>query len=416
MPQIPREQGFDQTLALLRDPYHFIARRCRRHGADLFETRLLLQPTICLTGPEAAALFYDPQRFMRQGAMPGAIRKTLLGVGGVQGLDGEAHRHRKRMFMALMSPEAIDRLVAITAGEWEAAAARWASRAHVTLYDEARELLTRAVCAWAGVPLPEDEVGLRTAQLSALFDRAGSVGPGHLWARLARHRAERWLEGLIRRVREGELPVAEGSPLSAIATHRDPGGEPLSLHVAAVELLNLLRPTVAVAVYVVFVAHALSSHPEARARLRAGEEGYEALFVHEVRRFYPFFPAVAARVREDFEWRGYRFARGRRVLLDLHGTNHDPRTWEAPEAFSPERFRSWDGSAYNFIPQGGGDHETNHRCAGEWITIAIMQHAARFLATRLTYEVPDQDLRIDEARLPALPRSRFVMRHVRPAG
>lgn len=38
----------------------------------------------CLKGPEAAALFYDPERFKREGAMPSPIRKTLLGEGGVQ--------------------------------------------------------------------------------------------------------------------------------------------------------------------------------------------------------------------------------------------------------------------------------------------------------------------------------------------
>lgn len=181
------------------------------------------------------------------------------------------------------------------------------------------------------------------------------------------------------------------------------------MHVAAVELLNLLRPTVAVSVYVVFVAHALQARPSCRERLAAGEPGYDERFVHEVRRYYPFFPAVAARVRQDFAWQGYRFPAGTRVLLDLYGTNHDPRTWDAPEAFAPDRFLGWDGSAFNFIPQGGGDHLTNHRCAGEWIAIALMKQAAHLLAARLDYEVPEQDLRVDDKRLPALPRSRFVM-------
>jgi fatty-acid peroxygenase len=44
------------------------------------------------------------------------------------------------------------------------------------LYDESQEILTRAVCAWAGVPLTEPEVAQRTRELTALFDAAGSVG------------------------------------------------------------------------------------------------------------------------------------------------------------------------------------------------------------------------------------------------
>ena len=107
MPGFPRDKSFDSTLALIRDPYEFIAKRCRRYGSDLFQTRLMLRKTICMTGPEAAELFYDEERFVRRGATPGRIQKTLFGRGGVQGLDDEAHRHRKQMFMALMTPERI---------------------------------------------------------------------------------------------------------------------------------------------------------------------------------------------------------------------------------------------------------------------------------------------------------------------
>src|SRR3546814_5027775 len=118
MPPIPHDLSFDSTFALLLDPYGFISKRCRRYGADLFQTRLLLRPTICMTGPEAAELFYRQDLFARRGAAPGRIQKTLLGQGGVQGLDGEAHRHRKQMFMSLMTPERLEELKARTADRW----------------------------------------------------------------------------------------------------------------------------------------------------------------------------------------------------------------------------------------------------------------------------------------------------------
>src|SRR5215204_4895250 len=100
MSKIPRDRSFDGAMALLRDPYRFISKRCLRYRSHVFETRLLLQKTICMVGPEAARLFYDTSRFKRHGAMPKAIQKTLLGVGGVQSLDDRAHRHRKHMFMS----------------------------------------------------------------------------------------------------------------------------------------------------------------------------------------------------------------------------------------------------------------------------------------------------------------------------
>ncbi len=133
------------------------------------------------------------------------------------------------------------------------------------------------------------------------------------------------------------------------------------------------------------------------------------LFVQEVRRFYPFFPFVVARVRQAFDWQGYHFPKRRKVILDLYGTNQDARLWEQPEAFRPERFRHWDESPFAFIPQGGGEHQQDHRCAGEWITIELMKVALSFLTRSMTYDVPEQNLRISLSRMPAIPKSRFVI-------
>ena len=411
MPPIPQESRLDSTLALLLDPYRFVSRGCRRHGSDLFQARVLLRPTICLTGPKAAELFYQQDLFVRRGAAPGRVQKTLFGRGGVQGLDGQAHRHRKQMFMSLMTSERIDHLRELVGNFWRVYARKWATMDQIVLYDEMQELLTRAVCKWAGVPLSEPEVGRRTAELTALFDYAGSVGPKHWWSHLSRKRSERWIENFVEQVRSGRLHPPEKSAAGVIATWRDLDDMLLSPRVAAVELLNVMRPTIAISVFITFVAHALQQFPTCRRKLRSDEE-YLELFVQEVRRFYPFFPAAMARVRHDFEWNGYRFPRGRRVILDLYGTNRDLRVWDAPEEFQPERFQRWDGSPFNFIPQGGGDHDLNHRCPGEWITIELMKESTRFLATQISYDVPDQDLRIAFSRLPAIPRSGFVISNV----
>ncbi len=408
--------SLDSTLALMRDGYAFIPKRCRRLRTDVFQTRLLFQKTICMRGAEAARLFYDGKQFRREGAAPGRLKKTLFGQGGVQGLDGDKHRHRKQMLMGLMTPEHLEALARRTASEWQAYIGRWGRAEEVVLFHEAMELLCRAVCAWAGVPLrSEAEARQRTRDLAAMIDAPGGVGPRYGRGRWARRRPEAWIGGLVRAVRRrGIGQHEEARALFRIAWHRTPGGPLLDRHTAAVELLNILRPTVAIARYVVFAALALHRHPECRTKLRADETGdYAELFAQEVRRFYPFFPFVAARVRRPFDWNGCRFSENTRVLLDLYGTNHDARLWDEPEAFRPERFRDWDGDAFDFIPQGGGDHFAGHRCAGEWVTIRLMKEAIHFLTKKMAYEVPTQDLSISLSRMPAIPRSRFVIRNVR---
>lgn len=47
---------------------------------------------------------------------------------------------------------------------------------------------------------------------------------------------------------------------------------PLPRKVAAVDLLNVLRPVVAIGTYITFIAHALHTHPEWRERIRAGDD------------------------------------------------------------------------------------------------------------------------------------------------
>ena len=413
MAQLPHDRLPDSTLALVREGYEFISERCRRYRSDVFETRLLFRPVVCMRGADAARVFYS-DRFQRQGATPAVVRKTLFGEGGVQGLDGEAHHHRKQMFMSLMTPTGIDDLADRFADRWRTAVAGWSQRDEVVLYDEAARLLCEAVCAWTGVPLPEKEVARRTDDLVALFDPLAAPGVPYVGARRARERTETWIADLVGATRRGELHPPEGSALEVVATHQDPAGRQLPAPVAAVEVINVLRPTVAITHFIVFAALALHEHPEWPDRLRAGDDELE-WFVQEVRRYYPFFPTAAARVRHDFDWNGARFPQGRLVLLDLYGTNRHPALWQEPDRFHPERFATWEGDPYTLIPQGGGDHDTGHRCPGEWITIRLMKTAVRLLTRETAYQVPHQDLHVSLSRMPARPRSGFVLRDVRAA-
>lgn len=413
MTSLPRAGGFDDAVRVLRDPHGYISDRARGIGSDAFETRIALRKVICLTGADAAALFYDEQRFVRAGAMPEPVGKTVFGEGGVQGLDGEPHRHRKGMLLALTTPERVAELTRIASAEWDEVARAWTARERVVVYDEVRDIIARAVCRWAGVPVDVAEMAPRARDLALLFEGVIPTGPKHLKARLARGRLERWAGRLIDAIRDGRLQPATDSALQAIAAHRDRDGGLLPAKVAAVELLNILRPTVAVAVWVTFGALALHRLPAWRARLTNGSDADREAFAQEVRRYFPFAPFVSARVREPFEWHGFEFPAGRMALLDLYGTNHDRRIWGDPERFRPERFLERDPGAFEFMPQGGGDAQETHRCAGEWPTLALLKQGVAFLAGAVAYEVPEQDLRIVRSAVPPLPRSRFVLAGLR---
>ncbi|MEH1011915.1 cytochrome P450 [Micromonospora sp. CPCC 206060] len=415
MATTPRDRSPESTLSFAREGYRFIGERCERYDSDIFQTRLLLRPTICLRGRASAELFYDDERFQRHGAAPARLQRTLTGVGGVQGLDGSAHRRRKAMFLSLMTPAGIGELARLFAEAWQERLPDWQRRGRIVLHDALGELLTRTVCAWAGVPLPESAVRRRHRDLRAMIESGPRVGPGYWRGLLARRRAERWIAELVTRVRSGALPSPAGCALRVIAEHLDQNGRPLSPRIAAVEVLNVLRPTVAIDRFITFTVLALHEHPEWVDRVRADDDAARQ-FVQEVRRYYPFFPAAVAKVRRSFDWQGHHFPRGRRVLLDLYGTDHHDGLWADPERFRPERFAGVTPDAFSLVPQGGGDHVTGHRCAGEWVTIKLMGTALHQLTATMRYDVPPQDLTVDLRRIPALPASGLVLTGIRPVG
>ncbi len=101
------------------------------------------------------------------------------------------------------------------------------------------------------------------------------------------------------------------------------------------------------------------------------------------------------------------------IVLDIFGTLHREDLWEDPERFYPERFENWDGSPFDLIPQGGGDYYTNHRCAGEWMTIIIMEETMKYFASEITYDVPAQDFTVDRTKLPGRVKSGMDIENVR---
>lgn len=399
---------FDSTIPFLREGYSFISSRCDALGVDLFTSRMALMPITFIRGEEAAGLFYEGDRFTREAAMPPTIQHLLQDKDSVQDLDGAAHARRKQAFLSLMGPEAMERLGSTFEEEWHRVMGRQSGR--IVLHDAAREVLTRTACRWSDVPLAETDVPRLTEELGLMIDQVARFGPANWYAQWRRQGTEKWAADLIERVRSGELSPRSGTALHVFAHYTRGDGEPLGAETAAVELINILRPTLAVARFIVFAAVALHRYPEWRESFASGREEDLEPFVHEVRRFYPFFPAVPGRVLEPFTWRGHRFRERDWVILDLYGTCHDDRLFENPDSFQPERFRGWrwEENLNTLVAQGAGRHDDNHRCPGEWSTVELLKRAVRLLSTA-DVSVPMQDLSIPLNRFPALPRSGMVL-------
>jgi fatty-acid peroxygenase len=278
----------------------------------------------------------------------------------------------------------------------------------VVLFDEAVQVIGAAVLGWAGIALPAAEQHRRSRQLAAVVDGFGTPGTPYARALAARWQLDRWARRLVRDTRDGRVAAGPGTALRAVADFRDPAGRPLPARVAAVELLNLVRPTVAAAWFVAFAGLALHERPQWRDRIAAGDEAALAAFAHEVRRLYPFVPVLAAKARSDQDVAGVRVRRGSLVVLDVHGTDHDPAHWEDPEAFDPGRFLGPAPDPDTLVPQGGGTVATGHRCPGEAVVLGQIT-AAVLVLSRSPYRLPPQDLGVDLTRMPTRPRSGVLL-------
>jgi len=407
---VPKDKGLDRTLSVFKDGYEFISKRVQNHHLDVYETRLLGQKVALLSGEEGAKLFYDSDKMKRNGAMPSPVLKTLFGEGGVQTMDGKAHIERKHLFMSIMTPEALQELHDITVHYWKAYAKEWQKKRKVILFDEVLELLLHTACDWTGVPVDQKEGKKRAADMNKMIEAPAKVGPRHVEGRSARKRSEQWIETIIQQVRNGELVIPQDKLLYTAATHKEEG-ELLDSRTAAVEILNMIRPLVAISRYIVFGAVAFQEFPETKQSVSKSED-HVLRFTQEVRRYFPFFPFLGALTKEAFTWQQYPFQKEQLVLLDLYGTNHDPRLWDNPDEFNPERFQNWKGGTFDLIPQGGGDYQTGHRCPGEWPTIEVLKASFTFLAEGISYKVPKQDYSYSLRKIPALPKSGFIMKNI----
>lgn len=369
-------------------------------------------------GQEAAEWFLDEEYFIRKDAIPGFVHKVVLGKSSVLDLDGNEQRNRKAAFLRLMSRDRVDEWGKLIEKELMKVTGTWIQKETFVLYEEAQRILTKATCEWTGVPLREGELDKRAQQLTSTIEAPASPGPTYVKGRRASTKAEEWIKKLVGQVRNGELHPSEDTALYAFSWHRNLDGELLDMETAAMEVLNILRPSIAISIYLCFTALALQQFPEVTTKLNGSNPYYLHMFIQEIRRYFPVFPFLAAKVRKDFSWQGYTFKKGTWTLLDVYGTNQDPDIWEKPESFNPDRFKDWHSSPtnhvqYQLLSQGGGDYARGHRCPGEWNTVRAMEVFAEHLTNRIAYDLPQQDLSYSMVNMPTRPWSGVILENIR---
>jgi cytochrome P450 len=212
--------------------------------------------------------------------------------------------------------------------------------------------------------------------------------PGELGQALDR------LDGLIyaelaRRRAQEDLGEREDI-LSLLLQARDEDGEAMTDGELRDELVSLLlagHETTSTAT--AWAIERLARHPDKLARLQAeidaGEDDeYMQAVIHETLRCRPVVPGVVRLLQEPLRVAGYDLPAGTRVVASIYLTNRNPRVYERPDEFRPERFLSAQPDTFAWIPFGGGIR----RCIGASFAMLEMKTMLRTMLAQLHPSVP----------------------------
>jgi cytochrome P450 len=126
----------------------------------------------------------------------------------------------------------------------------------------------------------------------------------------------------------------------------------------------------------------LGRHPEVRVKAREGDDAYLDAIVTETLRLRTVLPGMARTLSQPATVGGYTFPAGV-TLLGLGVLMHrDPRIYEEPEEFRPERWLEQRPGTYTWLPFGGG----RRRCIGAAFAQMEMRVALRAMLDRVDWE------------------------------
>lgn len=408
-----------ETLAFLKDQFHFVEERQGRFG-KVFRSSILFEDTALLVGAEGARVFNDESKVQRSGSMPPHIA-DLFGGTSLPLLDGPRHRQRKQQVMGAFSREALTQYVPVMEATVARYLEKWSSGGEATLTDDLKDLALEVIARTMVGSDGGEEFATNTADFKTMvkaftaipvaipgtaFARAKSA-QGRIFARYRRILAERVAEptddGLSRMLAK---PAADGTRIAGEDALKE-------LH-----HFNL-------AGYITFahMAHglvALTQDDALRGRLRAEIDAHigakaitvEALhampllenIAKEMKRRAPFVAVSFGKAKSDFTLEGKTVPAGWMVMLCTFASGNDRDVFTDPDRFDPDRYA--EGRAEDqkhptaFFPQGVGEVLEGHKCAGVDFSTLLMKTFMVRLVRDFETRLPAQDLSYQWEKVP----------------
>ncbi len=404
MPPGPRAPALLQTIAWTLAPTWFMDRCAARLGEIWTMT---FAPSgmrfVMVSDPEAVKRIFTAPPEVAPSAAGNSPVRPVMGAHSVLVLTGPEHMRQRKLLLPPFHGERMREYEQVIVEATRRDMASWPLGSPMSLHARTRavtlEVILRAVFGVDGKrmgPLakaigelmrPMGVVGvLKIALRRPSFERPpGAIGEALdqldevIYEELGRRRA---VSDLTERT----------DILSLLLQARDEDGQAMTDAELRDELVTLLlagHETTATSV--AWAVERLVRHPEKLSRLvaeiDAGEtDDYLNAVVSETLRVRPVVPIVARSLQEDFELGGYRLPAGTTVAPAIYLTNRNPRVYERPAEFMPERFLESQPETFSWIPFGGGIR----RCIGASFATLEMKLMLRTMLAELEPRLPER--------------------------
>ncbi len=408
LPRGPKLPPLALTLVWALAPTWVLDRCSRRYGEAF---TLTFGPSgrklVMLSDPDAVkAVFTAPPEVAPSAAGASPIA-PVMGPSSVIVLTGPEHMRQRKLLLPPFHGERMREYADVIVEATKRSMAEWPIGEAMKLSKRTRaitlEVILRAV------------FGVEAERMGALRDAIGGLlTPGQTPALLlnaVRRPAEARPTGGIGRAldrldeviyeeiarRRSQQDLGERADiLSLLMLARDEDGQAMSDQELRDELVTLLlagHETTATAV--AWAVERLVRHPAKLARLVAevdrgeGDEYMQAV-ISETLRVRPVVPMVVRVLQAPLQVGGRELPAGARVVPSIYLTNRNPKVYDAPQEFRPERFLDKPPETFSWIPFGGGIR----RCIGASFATLEMKLILQTVLQELAPELPSKGSRL----------------------
>ena len=367
-----------------RDQLGFIERTRDEYG-DIVWMRFLYVPALFLYHPDDVeyVLVTNPKNFIKSMSLRSNFFQRLVG-NGLLTSQGEEWKRARRLSQPAFHRERVASYGQVMVDYTERLTAGWKEGERRDTHRDMMRLTLEIVvqCLFsADVSTDVDEVGATLKELVKPFAAQATLGwilnnrlptPAHLRF----HRLARKIDNVVYRIISERRATGEdkGDLLSMLLAARDEDGSQMSDRQLRDEVMTLfLAGHETTALTLAWTWYLLGTHPEAEKKFHAELDEvlggrpatladlsrlkYTEQIAKECMRLYPPAYGLGREAINDCEIGGYRVPRGTQVFMFQWATQRDPRFYDEPEAFHPERWTEdfiEQLPKYAYFPFGGG--------------------------------------------------------------